>query len=213
MDTIEKILKKVLFRHLCPTPIELGEYELGLLDAPRHEQIHSHIGHCVHCRQDLVRMLKFMAMPLVQKNGRGNLTAETPSLAERAKIFVVNLLSPPPNILVSPTLEPAWRGEKDDMQTQVYHIGSYLVALSYQRDPTRLNKHYLLGDISLVDEDTVTFEEWQAHLWRANRLLATIALDIDGHFNFIGSTIDDAVYELILSGPEAEIHLENLLVP
>lgn len=209
MDPTERKLKEILFRHFCPTQMDLGEYDLGLLDAPRRDQVASHLQDCVHCQQDLVQIRTF----LTQDGPARAPDSVTPSLRERVKVFVVNLLSPPPNVLVSSTFQPALRGQENEMHTQVYQVGPYLVALSFQKNATRLDHAYLLGDISPVDEGGVEFQAWKAHLWQSDSPVATVPLDADGHFTFGSLPITDTPYELILSGPDGEIHLQNLHRP
>jgi hypothetical protein len=209
MDPIEKELKAILFRHLCPTQMELGDYVLDLLDPGRRQEIAFHIAECVHCPGDLVQIREFLTLQEPQPNE----LPETPSLVERARIFVVNLLSPPPEVLAPATLQPALRGEEGEMQTETYHFGPYLVALSLQKDPTQLDSFYLLGDVLPVDEDDWDFRDWQAHLFRSDVPVATVALDREGHFSFDDLLIADVPYELILSGPDTEIYLQNLQPP
>lgn len=209
MDPIEKKLKAALFRHLCPTQMELGEYELDLLEPRRRQEIASHIAVCVHCSGDLAQIREFLTLDDPQPHRR----PETPSLMERARIFVVNLLSPPSDVLVPATVQLALRGEEDEMKTVTYRVGPYLVALSFQKDPTQLDSHYLLGDVHPVDEDEPDWQDWHAHLWRSDTPVASVALDRDGQFSFSDLLVTDVPYELILSGPETEIYLQNLRLP
>jgi len=43
MRSIEEKLKSILFRSDCPSNMDLGEYELGILDPPRRDEIASHL--------------------------------------------------------------------------------------------------------------------------------------------------------------------------
>ena len=47
-------LRKQLYRVTCPTPIELGDYHLGLLPAPQVLVVAQHVRGCPLCRREVV---------------------------------------------------------------------------------------------------------------------------------------------------------------
>jgi hypothetical protein len=210
-DPTEKKLKAVLFRRFCPTELELGEFELDLLEKSRRDDIATHVEYCPHCRQDLIQISKAITLPLAQE-GQGQRLDQLPVLAERAKIFVIDLLSPPPGVLTPAFPQGAVRGPDSEMETQVIQVGSYLVALSMERDPAQLDKYNLVGDISIMEEIDET-SAWQAYLWQDGDLFETVSLQDANDFVFMGVPSSDKPYELIISSPTVEIHLQQLHIP
>src|SRR5579884_4233590 len=57
---MEQILLKRLYRYDCPSSLVLGDYQLGLLDAPASEQIARHLESCVHCAHELATLGVFL---------------------------------------------------------------------------------------------------------------------------------------------------------
>jgi hypothetical protein len=214
-DPTEKKLKAILFRRFCPTELELGEFELELLDKPRQDEIASHIANCPHCQKDLEQIRQATSLSLIEEQQTDQLPEGTPSLTQRAKVFVVNLLSPPPGALMPSSLQVAVRGQDDEMETQVIQAGTYMVALSLERDTMQLDTYNLIGDISVLEEtgESANLADWQAFLWQDDVLLQTVSLQDASDFVFTGIRTSDRPYELIISGPAAEIHLQGLQIP
>ena len=50
-----------LYRAVCPTPHELGEYHLGLLPPGQAAAIAQHLADCPHCTQEMAHLRVFMA--------------------------------------------------------------------------------------------------------------------------------------------------------
>lgn len=214
-DPTEKKLKAILFRRFCPTELELGEFELELLDKPRQGEIASHIAYCPHCQKDLEQIRQATSLSLIEEQQTDQLPEGTPSLTQRAKVFIVNLLSPPSGALMPSSLQVAVRGQDDEMETQVIQVGTYMVALSLERDTTQLDTYNLIGDISVLEEteESANLADWQAFLWKDDVLLQTVSLQDASDFVFTGIRTSDRPYELIISGPTAEIHLQGLQIP
>jgi hypothetical protein len=211
-DPTEKKLKAILFRYLCPTALELGESELGILEQPRQAEIAAHVEFCPHCQQDLVQIRRAMSLPLADEDQRNQISDQLSRLSQRVKIYVIDLLKPPSGTLLPAPLQVAVRGQGEEMETRVYQLDSYIVALSIERDRTQLGKYNLVGDISALEAMEAT-GAWQAHLWQGGALRQTVSLQDAGDFVFMGVPASDQAYELIISGPTAEIHLQELQVP
>ncbi len=215
MEPTEKKLKAILFRFFCPTQMELGEFELELLEGPQHEEIASHVDSCPHCQKDLIQIRKTINLPFVQKAEPIIHPEQTSSLADQVKVFVVNLFSPSPDVLIGPSLQPALRGQDDEMKTQVVHIGSFIVSLSFERDLSQLGRYHLVGDVSADEglDEPIGFYNWKAYLWQAGVLVQTVALDEEGDFTFEGISLEDKPYNLIIGDSAVEIHLQHLQFP
>jgi len=210
MDYIENKLKAIMYRHDCPSKMDLGEYDLGILISPRREEITLHAVTCPLCQADLVQIRQFMAIsPIDEPPVKLKKEAKLP-LIEKIKIVVVDLVSPPANLQISTSLQPAMRGEENDMLTRVFQIESYIIALSLMKDLSSWQKQQIIGDISPASGSEENFRNWTIYLWRAGKLLATSPVDRDSHFFFEDIQVENKPHELILSGPEVQIHLQNL---
>jgi hypothetical protein len=212
MRSIEKKLKSILYRSDCPSNMDLGEYELGILDPPRRDEIASHLVACLPCQNDLQEIRQFMAVPAVGIEAKLAQAEEKAPLLERIKVILVNLATPPENIFGSGSMQPVFRGA-DANTTQVIEADEYLVSLSTVGENGSGPIQQMIGDIMpLIDDidDQQGFETWTADLWHSGQLLASTTVAADSHFIFEGIYTDNKAYELILSGPSVEIHLQNL---
>lgn len=212
MRSIEEKLKSILFRSDCPSNMDLGEYELGILDPPRRDEIASHLVACPYCQFDLQEIRQFMAVPAVGVEARLANAEEKMPLLERIKVIIVNLTTPPESLYGSGAMQPVFRGAEADT-TQVVEADEYLVSLSTVGENGSGPVQQIIGDIMpLVDDidDQDGFGTWTADLWRSGQLLASTTVAADSHFTFEGIQTDNKAYELILSGPSVEIHLQNL---
>ncbi len=215
MDITKTKLKAILFRHFCPTEMELGEFRLGLLETQQQDEIASHIESCSHCQKAIIQIDEAVSLPLAPEEQADTQHNKTPSPAERIKIFVINLLAPPSDILMPSSLRLALRGQDDEMKTQLFQIGSFMVALSFERDVSQLDKYNLIGDVSVIEEmeREANFHFWKAYLWQEDVLMEVVPLNEGGDFLFAGIQSSNEPYELIISSPTAEIHLQHLQIP
>jgi hypothetical protein len=58
---LEAMLRRALYRADCPTTMELGDYQMGLLPGARRANIQSHVRRCRHCQAELSRLVNFLA--------------------------------------------------------------------------------------------------------------------------------------------------------
>jgi hypothetical protein len=193
MANIDAKITEILYRITCPDSIELGEYQLGILETARHRHISQHLADCPHCRRELAQLHNFM----------DDVSADLDyGIVERIKIWVAQKL-------------PAWEGgiggvpafalRGEDQGPLMYETGEAQLTLEIQDDPQRPGQKSLIGLVLGVD--TIA---WQVHLWQNDRLLDAIPLDNLG--NFIIENISSGAYKLILSGPSSEIHVPDLHV-
>ncbi len=210
MENEEEKLKDVLYRRECPSTMDLGEYQLKLLDLFQHNQIATHLKRCPRCGEDLAALQAYMNLPL---------TEETPAAAEHEKkrplleelwVYIIDLLSPPGGTELTMAAQPAMRGEVLGLSTRVFHIEPYVISLSAIRETAVWQQQQIIGDILPTNDDVDILQHWTAYLWRAGALLATAVVDEERHFSFDDIAIDQEYHDLILSGPQVEIHLQNL---
>ena len=186
---------QMLYRADCPPAIELGDYQLGLLDKLRVAFVRQHVAECPHCSKELAALngyLTTLAPQLPQ-------SPETPSLLERTterlRVWVGQLL---PNTPGTPNF--ALRGEDDGTEPQIYEAGEVQVSIDTQDDPDTPDHKLVLG-LVMGTETT----GWQAHLWRENQSVATVAIDEFGNFSVAG--MQAGPHQLILRGDGTEVHL------
>lgn len=211
MKFIEQTLKSALFRLDCPSNLNLGEYVLGVLDSSQLSlQIEEHTTKCPHCIADMAQIQRYMDLPLVHGSLIPDVEEEEQSLLDKVRVIIVDLLAPPQGLFVNPAMQPALRGARGDLATQVFQVESYIIALSAIKNASSWNKQQIIGDISPVWGNIEDFHHWSAYLWRNGKLLATTPLDRDSHFIFNELSLENEPHELILSGPKVEIHLQNI---
>ncbi len=91
-------LREQLYRVTCPTPVELGDYHLGLLPAPQVLVIAQHVRECPLCRREVADLKNFL----------DDLAPEI-SLLGAARVLIARLISG--NIGDSAPTVAALRGE------------------------------------------------------------------------------------------------------
>jgi hypothetical protein len=186
-----------MYRIACPTPLELGEYHLGVLAGTRANLVARHLDDCPHCSLEVSQLKTYL----------GDLSADLEfSLAERIKVLVAKLVPTggQTDPLAAPAMAPAFaglRGEEDG--PRLYQAGEAQVAIEIQDDAMRRDRKTLLGLITGMDTS-----ELVAHLWLADRHVGEVPVDELGNLFIPG--LAPGSYELILSGPEVELHIRDL---
>jgi hypothetical protein len=200
--TIEQNLQSHLFRFDCPDPLILGEYHFGLLKAVAKRAVQDHLSICPLCRREIGQLAGFLtatADPLPQGKARQ-------SLLERIKIFVVDILAPSDSELLP---HAAYRdGDKqmfEQTQFRVHRAGRFLISLSLKQ--IAAGPQTIIGDIANIEEPANGFSDWAFHFWQDGVLKQVSPLDETGAF--ILEAADTNPFELILTGPEIEIHLQH----
>lgn len=81
---LQNDLRKRLYRVDCPTPMELGDYHLGLLPAPQTLIVAQHVRGCPLCRHEVAELEDFLS----------DLAPEV-SLLGAAKVLIARLVNSP----------------------------------------------------------------------------------------------------------------------
>lgn len=193
MADLEDQMKQTLYRLNCPSSTELGEYRLGMLPEGRTAFIRKHLAECPHCSRELKGLETFL------EDLRPDLEY---SLGERIQVLVAELL---PGLSTGGQARPAFgvRGEMDDLR--VYQADGVQISIHLERDPQRAGYYSLFGLATGLEPEGV-----EVHLWRGGKEVGAAQLDELG--NFIFSSVEGGVYELMLSGPELEILVQNLAI-
>ncbi len=192
MDSTERRIKAQLYRIACPSSDELGEYHLDMLTGEQVAHIEHHLHGCPHCRRELEQLQEYLA-------------ALAPDLEysfkERVQILIARLLPDMDGMGTFPQAAMALRG--GDTGPLMYEAGPARLSLEIKEDPERPGHKSLLGLLIGIEPAGV-----QAAIWRQGTALATSDLDDLG--NFVMTGLEPGDYELILAGPETEIHVQSL---
>lgn len=194
MKNIEKRLAAQLYRVTCPTADQLGEYHLHMMTGSEAATIKQHLNDCPHCRAELAQLQTYLV----------DLTPDVEhSLSQRVRIWIARLI--PNGTMGGGTLQPALALRGQDDGPLMYEAGDAQLSLEVQDDPERVGAKTILG--LLIGVETV---ETAAHLWQEAQKVARVPVDEFGNFVFAG--LAPGTYELIVSGPDFEIHLQELTV-
>jgi hypothetical protein len=206
MTDIENKLSAALYRVTCPDSAELGEYRLGMIPGARVAFIEQHLRECPHCKREMSQLDAFMAQV------KGDLDYST---ADRIKIWIARRVPDSEAGLGSPAPAFAFRGDdgfaadSDNAATTpgrslIFEAGDAQLMLEIQDDPGDGGRKTLIGLVIGIDLAGLV-----AHLWLDGRQVASAAVDDLGNFAF--PKLATGNYELIVTGPDAEIHVQELL--
>ena len=185
-----------LDRFDCPSPHELGDYELGLLGALERTQVAAHVLDCPHCAAELRTLRDFLAEDLAPPNL---------GVIERVRRVVATLLTPPPN--------PALAGLRGtaDVTTQTYRAGDLTVSLTTGPGTDRQRRTASLAGLI-----------WSEDPAAEGRLAGTVALiaadggrrttQIDDLGNFAFDEVTPGTYGLEVAIGDRIVAIEDLSI-
>jgi len=196
---LQKRLTRRLYRLTCPSPAELGEYHLGLLDSAQSATIAQHLQECPHCTREVAQLKSYLSelAPTVEF-----------SPLERVKVLIARRVNGAWGGKGSEgtALAPAFAGIRGGQNgPYIYQVDDAQIAIEVQDDVEQPDRKVLLGLVTGIDTHGLT-----VHLWQAEQRITTASVDEAG--NFVIAHLTPGVYELILSGPEVEIHIQALEV-
>jgi len=186
-----------LYRATCPSPLELGEYHLGILAPAQKLAMDQHLATCLHCSHELEQLEAYVS-------------ALAPDIAfsplERIKVLVARLVRSPEDHSRSGARAPApayagLRGESESLL--LYQVDDIQIAVEFQDDAERQGRLALLGLVTGADTSGM-----EAHLWQPEQHIAAIPVDELG--NFYVSNLAPGSYELVLRGPKVEVQIPEL---
>lgn len=218
LASLEQRLTATLYRLACPSPLELGEYQLNLLSAADTRAVAAHLNQCPHCAAEIATLTNYLAevAPAIERE-------ETPPLVERNRILVARLVEGFSKLGAPAGLTAAAAGLRGDAEEQlVYEVDGIQVIIDVQNDVQYPTQRVLLGLVlGLPASQTVT-----AHLWRTEQPpaelgaaarrdeslqpMATTMVDELG--NFVIAALPPGAYDLILSSDKTEVHIQDLQI-
>src|SRR5215208_5371151 len=137
---LQNSLRKKLYRVTCPTPMELGDYHLGLLPDPKKLVVAQHVRECPLCRREVAELEGFM----------GEMAPEV-SLLGAARVLIARLIGTG----TEPGGRPAFgtlRGEEQGPLT--FEAEGVVMTLDVQTGPP--GQVSILGQVAAEDQDEWT---------------------------------------------------------
>ncbi|MBK7897544.1 MAG: hypothetical protein IPJ90_22215 [Anaerolineaceae bacterium] len=195
MAQFDDSLKAALYRITCPDSAALGHYHLGLLPDAAATPIAEHLAICPHCTQEIAQLEAFLVETAV---------SHQPSISERIKVWIAKRLptgGQPQAGWSSPTF--AVRG--GDTGPLMYEAGDAQLSLEVQDDPEHPGRKSILGLVLGIDTANVA-----ARLLQADKEGTAVPLSPGGNFAFTNLAVGP--YQLIITGPDIEIHLPELTI-
>jgi len=161
LTLLQNRLRARYYRSTCPSPIELGDYYLGLLPESRKPVIAQHVRTCPLCKHDLAELEEFLAEPDV-----------VPNLLDTAKVLFAQLVG------AGATPAGALRGESKGPLT--FEADGVVITLDVNQG--RSGQVSILGQVAADDQDSWTGAN--VELQQVNTLSLTTSLDDLGAFRF-----------------------------
>ena len=196
MTDFENRLTASLYRLHCPDSIELGEYNLGFVTGSRATFINQHLSECPYCNREVAQLDSFMAQV------KSDLEYST---ADRIKIWIARLA---PDLAAGrgaamPAL--GFRGDDVPGRSLLYEAGDAQLMIDVQDDPGDASHKSLIGLIIGIDP-----ADLEVRLWLDGQPVATAGVDDLGNFTL--PDLEPGNYELIVTGPGMEIHVQELSI-
>ena len=194
------ILLTALYRFACPSPHELGEYQLGLLNASRSAFVSEHIKACGHCSAEVAELTRYLheLEPDI-----------VPSPIQAIRRLVARLakgLSQQSTSALRPTMQPALAGVRGtEPGPQVYEAGEIQIAVSVDRDPQNPGTFKALG-LAAGGE----LSGARVGLWRSGEELASEPIGEFGGFVFAGVAPGEC--QLVIRHDDLEILIPHVVI-
>jgi hypothetical protein len=186
-----------IYRFECPSPLDLGRYQLQLLPSEYANVIESHLEECILCNREIaeLKISQRDIPPMKEMN-----------ILDEVRILIGRLVSrdSEKGIMKDPAFAPVpagIRGKGDG--PYIYQVDHGQVVIAVKDDVENEGQKVLFGLIAGFDHEALT-----VRLWREVHFITSVEVDEAGSFIIKGLTAGD--YELILTGNEVEVHIQDL---
>lgn len=169
LDRLQKRLTSKLYRHTCPSSIELGEYHLRMLPASQMLVIAQHVRECPHCAREIAELEEFFLGDLQPMEG---------NLLGKVKVLIARLVGEGTG--ESAPAFAALRGKAKGPLT--LEADGILIVLDIQ--PSNEGKVNILGQVAAEDQEQWT--QATVELRQGGELLFTTTVDDLGAFHVEG---------------------------
>ena len=193
-----------LYRADCPSSLDIGEYHFGLLATKKAAAIEKHLTACLFCVNEQRLLADFLPEPSLTTIS--DLIAPLKKTMQVLKARLMGGFSAS-GLAGQPALAPVLSGLRGAADGPLmYEVEGAQVMAEVFDDDAHPGRKSILGLLT----GTYQVNSFQAYLWQEARYHATVHVDDLGNFTIDNLTPGD--YSLILSGPDLEIHLEDLPV-
>ena len=193
LDRLQKKLTHQLYRIICPSSIELGEYHLRMLPASQMLVVGQHVRECPHCRRDVAALEDFLVD-----------LAPQPGPLEAIKVLIARLVSGKEDQEVSTA--PAFAGLRGEGgETFIFQADNIQIVIEVQEDLEQPGLKALMGLVTGLDSSDVIFQASQG-----GKIITTSSVDEIG--NFVLSHMAPGEYELTLVGPNTEVRIPSFTI-
>jgi anti-sigma factor ChrR (cupin superfamily) len=186
---------------------QLAALQGRLMPAAQATAVTRHLAQCHHCTREIAQLQAFLT-DLSPAQEPASEPGPLEQMRERVRVLIAQLSSAasPFGTIERPGLAPALAGIRGQEQTACrYQAGGVEVVIGSQPDDERPGRRAILGLITGLESTGVV-----ANLWQGNQQIATAAVDeLD---TFYIPDVPPGSYELILTGPEVEILIQDLEV-
>jgi hypothetical protein len=194
---IEYQLTGTLYRAFCPESIEIGEYHLGMYAGERADQIQRHLKECPFCTRELDQLQAYLEivaryLQITPVNQARNWIALRISMDQFQKEAKLNQ-----------ALQIAQPGAYE--YPLIYQAGEAYIMIQQENDPGSPDRMLLRNHVVGIDPD-----EMSAYLWSMGNQAAATEVEENGLFIFLG--LEPGTYELILTKPQLDIYVQELVV-
>ena len=191
----QRRLRDRLYRFACPSPLVLGEYDLGLLDPVERTRVAAHVGECPRCAAELRTLRDFLAT-----------ADDAPPVGAigRMRRIIAAVLPPPPRTSPYASLRGA-----DDATTRTYQAGDVTINLDLGT-PVRRGRTTLVGLLWRNDDDPETIAGSAVVLTDGMDAGQATVIDEVGNFTF--DDITPGTYQLEITLGDDIITIEGLII-
>jgi anti-sigma factor RsiW len=184
-------LHRLLYRFDCPSPHELGEYELGVVSPEARTQVAAHVLECPRCTDELQALRSFMAPEPMPQNG----------MMDRLRRSVATLLT-------QPGLAYAGLRGAGDTGVKTYRAGDVTITISSLPGAAR-GRVTVAG---LVTHESAEPEQLRGEVRLAAGEAPSHTGEVDEMGNFFLEDVAPGSYQMELQFPEQVVLIEDLQV-
>jgi len=194
---LQTTLQGKLYRQNCLSPMEMGDYHLGLLPDSQKMIMAAHLRQCPVCRSEITQLEEFMGT----QDSRSD-------FIKSARVFIAKLISGGgiTQDQTGSSLSPAFTGLRgDEDEPFIYQAGNVQIVIDVQDDVEQMGRKVLMGLVTGLESKGFMVEAYQEE-----RIVASTFVDEIGNFTF--NHFPSGTYDLILFGPDTEIRLQSFIV-
>jgi hypothetical protein len=171
VERSQKLMLKSLYRFDCLTPLEIGEYHLGLIPPPARARFEQHFQACPLCQDELAALRQYMEAETFRP-----VAASPSSLAEKLSGWVQEIVA----VLAGPTPAVALRGSTPGQ------IIAEAEGLTILLTPQLAQDGGLTLSGQIAADDQARWSEAVVQLQREGELVASTMVDDGGAFRCEG---------------------------